>query len=409
MGRYEGMAIIPSVSGMRIAYLSTQTAYYGGEVHLQQLATGMRRRGHYVGCVVRPASGLASRLTSAGVPVQTLPLVDWFEPSGCLRLRRWLQLQAIQILHTHTPRDYYLAAVASLGTPVCNIGTRHQLFPIGARWLKRPFLRRFAAMIAVSEAVRRCLLASRVIAPDKVVTIHNGIDITRSLPARDGLRRAVGLTATIPVIGFVGRLCPEKGIETVLVAARDLIAHGWPDLKLFIVGDDPAGGRYARWLRRLVAAYDLQAAVHFFGYVEDAARACADFDVQVICSHAEPFGLVTLEGMAHRHPVVATTTGGSREIVRHGVDGFLVPPGDAVALAHHLRQLLDRPHLRRRLGENARQRVEDAFSLERMLVATEALYARVLDQKYPAATGARYERAALPSGEAGLSHLDEAR
>lgn len=363
---------------LRIAYLSSQSAYYGGEIHLRQLATGMRRRGHDVGCVVRSDSVLRRRLSTEGISLHLQPLVDWFDPLTVYRLRRWLRERRVQILHTHLPRDYYLAAVATLGTPVVNIGTRHQLYPLSQVWLKRPFLNRFAAMIAVSEAVRQRLLASGVMPPEKVCTVYNGVALERQRPTAAGLRQAVGLGRDTPVIGFVGRLCPEKGIETLLAAAKLLITNGSLDLRLFIVGDDPAGGRYARQLRQLVARYGLTGAVHFFGYVEDAADACADFDVQAVCSTAEPFGLVTAEAMARHRPVVATAAGGSGEIVRDGVDGFLVPPGDPVRLARRLGELLARPALRRRLGRNARRRIEQCFSLEQMLDRTETIYYRVI-------------------------------
>jgi glycosyltransferase involved in cell wall biosynthesis len=367
---------------MRIAYLSTQCRYYGGEVHVGQLAAGLDERGHEVLCLVRPGSGLQVRLAAAGHRVQSLPLVDWFDPRTVQTVRRRLRAAGTEILHTHTPRDYYIAAVATAGTAVRNLGTRHLLQPLSAARLKRPFLQRFAAMIAVSRAVHDGLLASRVIAPDRIVTIPNGVDTQRPLPARDGLRRAARLDPRTPVIGFVGRLAPEKGVEILLAAVHRLHA-AWPQLRLFVVGDDPSGGAYAARLRRLVRDQGLTRIVHFFGYVEDAARACADFDVQVICSAAEPFGLVTLEAMAHRHPVVVTASGGSGEIVRDGVDGFLVPPNDPQALASRLERLLLDPTLRRCLGENGRARVEETFSLNRMLDRTEDLYRRVIEHGGP--------------------------
>jgi glycosyltransferase involved in cell wall biosynthesis len=301
-------------------------------------------------------------------------LVDWFDPLSITRLWRWIRCHRIEILHTHTPRDYYIAAVATLGTSTVNIGSRHHLQPISHGWIKKPFLRRFATMIAVSDAVRDGILNSGVLDPDRVQTIHNGIDTDRDLPARDGLRRRAQLDLSKPVIGFVGRLCPDKGVETLLVSVQRLVQQGWSDLQVFLVGDDLTGGRYKARLQRLIRDLGLKARVHLFGYVEDAARAAADFDIQVVCSDAEPFGLVTLEGMAHSHPVVATASGGSPEIIRDGIDGFLVPPRDPVALAATIHLLLTRPELRRRIGAEAKSRVARRFTLRRMLDKTESVY-----------------------------------
>jgi glycosyltransferase involved in cell wall biosynthesis len=362
---------------MRIAYLSTQTGFYGGEVHLCHLAAGMRDRGHRIACVVRPGSRLAARLDDLGITYHELPLVDWYEPVTMLRLHGWLRRSGAQVLHTHTPRDHYIAAVATVGTGIRNVGTRHQLHPIALPGLKRPLLGRLDALIAVSDAVHAVLRESPLALPPLTLTIHNGVDTGAVLPERDGLRRAVGLTPDAPVVGFVGRLSPDKGVETLLEAAARLAHGAWPRLRVFIVGDDPRGG-HVRHLHRRVTELDLQDAVHFFGYVPRADRASADFDVQVVTSHAEPFGLVTLEAMAHRHAVVATTTGGSPEIVRDGVEGFLVPPRRPALLAERLDRLLREPDLRRRLGECGRRRVEERFSLARMLDATEEVYRRVL-------------------------------
>lgn len=369
---------------MRIGYLSTQRGFYGGEVHLRQLALGMRRRGHDVVCCVRPGSELLPRLRQAGLPTHRMRLVDWFDPLTLRRLRNWLRRERIELLHTHCPRDYYLAAAATVGLDIRCVGTRHQLRPLAEPWAKRPFLRRFAAMIAVSEAVRRSFLAARLMPDARVVTIHNGIDTSRRLPSRDGLRVRAGLDPMTLVIGFVGRLAPEKGLETLIEAAGRLKSAGRTPARLFIVGHDPRPHRdYAGHLRRLVSTSGLEECVHFFGYVEEAATAAADFDIHVVSSHAEPFGLVTLEGMALGHPVVATATGGTGEIIRDGEDGLLVPPADAVALADRLGRLLDDEPLRRRLGRRARQRVEEAFSEERMLNRVAGLYERVLTGRVP--------------------------
>ncbi|MHB8080089.1 MAG: glycosyltransferase family 4 protein, partial [Candidatus Krumholzibacteriia bacterium] len=195
---------------MRIAFLSSRHGYYGGEVHLLQLALGLARRGHEVSCCVPPGSGLAGRLACAGLDVTTVRLVDWFEPVGAARAAAWLRRRRPEILHTHCPRDHYLAAAATVGLPTRNVGTRHELRPIGAPRLKRPFFRRFAAMIAVSEAVRAAFVASRVMSADRVVTVRNGVDTGRRPPVRGILRRAAGPDDDRPVVGYVGRLAPGK-------------------------------------------------------------------------------------------------------------------------------------------------------------------------------------------------------
>ena len=362
---------------MRIAHLSSMNGFYGGEVCLLNLAVGLQGRGHSVSCVVRPDSRLRRELRARQVEVFSLPLVDWFEPVSVARLRRWLIRRDIQILHTHLPRDYFIAAAATLGTGVLNVGSRHQLHRISLPVLKRPFLSRFSAMIAVSRAVRRGLVASEVMDSDRIVAIPNGIELAGIDRPGIDLRESASVGPDVPVVGFVGRLCPGKGVETLLEAAA-LLRPRWPDFRLFILGDGPGVNNYVNSLQQLAARLGLGPNVRFFGYVDHAAAACAAFDVQVVCSQAEPFGLVTVEAMAQGLPVAVTNSGGSPEIVRDGVEGFLVEPGNADALARRLDCLLDSPGLRREMGRRGRERVLRRFTLDHMLDATEALYMKVL-------------------------------
>ena len=255
---------------MRILHLSSQRAFYGGEVHLRDLAAGLRARGHDVQVVVRPDSALAPRLAEAGVPVHPVPLVDWFEPRGMLMLRLVLRCVRPDVLHTHTPRDYYVSVAGTTGTTILNVGTRHQLRPIAVPWLKGPFLRRLRAMIAVSEAVRVGLLASGI-APRRLLTIPNGVGEPEPGRNRPALRAELGLAPDGPVVGFVGRLCPAKGVETLLRAVS-VLRDRRPGLRVVLIGGDTNGGAYADRLRRLTADLGLGAAVHFCGYRPGAAR-----------------------------------------------------------------------------------------------------------------------------------------
>lgn len=362
---------------MRIAHLSSMTGFYGGEVCLANLAAGMRDRGHEVSCVVRPDSRLRGELGLRDIDILPLPLVDWYEPVSVARLRRWLIREEIQVLHTHLPRDYFIAAAATLGTDVRNVGSRHQLHQISLPVLKRPFLSRFSAMIGVSEAVSRGLVASDVMDPDRVVTIPNGIALESDPAVAAALRAEAGVGPEDSVVGYVGRLSPGKGLE-MLLGAASLLRPRRPDFRLFILGDGPGVNGYVRSLRTMAEQLGLAENVHFFGYVDRAASACAAFDTQVVCSRAEPFGLVTVEAMAQGLPVVVTNSGGSPEIVRDGIEGFLVEPGDAETLALRLDCLLDSPGLRREMGRRGRARVRSRFTVDHMLDATEALYMKVL-------------------------------
>jgi len=370
---------------MRIIQLSSMTSYYGGEVHLAQLARGLQERGHQVCCVVRPDSELARRLPSLGLGVRTMPLVDWYDPLSVGPLARLLRDGGPGVLHTHLPRDYFLGAVASLGTGILNVGTRHQLRPLSHPLLKRPFLKRFGALVAVSEAVRRGLEDTRALPAERLHVIPNGLPAGGSgLRARAlRLRLEAGAGQDDTLIGFVGKLSPDKGPADLLEAVAR-VRRRWPRLRVCLVGDeDPSSGYRAR-LEAMVATLGLEDRVLLAGYRRDAGELSAAFDVQVVPSVAEPFGLVTLEAMQAGVPVVATDSGGTPEILRDGVEGFLHAPGDVDALVRKLEILVESPGLRVEMGHRGQKRAREEFSHARMVEATEALYRRLMDSRVAA-------------------------
>ncbi len=264
--------------------------------------------------------------------------------------------------------------MATAGTSIRNVGTRHQLRPIAWPRLKRPFLGRFDAMIAVSEAVRDGLLASRVPAR-RLVTVPNGIGAPEARIPTAELRRQLGLPRESgPVVGFVGRLCPSKGPDTLLWAAS-LLRGRWPGLQVVLIGGDAGDGTYTRRLRALAARPAApRALLRVPGPGGSLLRA---FDLLVVPSRAEPFGLVTAEALARGVPVVATRSGGSREVVRHEEDGLLVPPDDPEGLAAAVHRLLADPALRARCRDAGPRRIAMHFTLERQVAATEQVYAQV--------------------------------
>jgi glycosyltransferase involved in cell wall biosynthesis len=356
---------------VHVALLSSRRGFYGGEVHLRDLALGLRARGHRVTCLVRPRSALARALHREDLAVRPLRLGSVLDPLSVGQLARTLRQLRPDVLHSHCPPDYFLAAVASLGSPVCNIGTRHQLYPISWLRVKRPLLDRFAAVIAVSEAVRDGLLACGM-PPRQVVTVLNGIPPREPAVPPASLRRELGLPAnTGPVIGQVGRLSGEKEPDLVLQAAARLRGR-WPGLQVVFVGDDGGDRQSADRLRELGRRHRL--AVRICGYRPDAARLMPAFDVLAVTSRAEPFGLVTAEALARGVPVVATRSGGSREIIRDGREGLLVAPGDPRALARAISRLLAEHDLRARCTAAGPRRVAACFTHARQLADTEQVY-----------------------------------
>jgi glycogen(starch) synthase len=180
-----------------------------------------------------------------------------------------------------------------------------------------------------------------------VEMIPNQVDMAaygRAVPARNGR----------PTLLFAGRLEYEKGVQTLLEAIP-LVARDLPWARLRVVGR----GTYAGELRRRTGELGLEGRVRFDGFV-DAERLRELYlssDAVVVPSLYEPFGLVALEAMASGVPVVASDTGGLRELVEDEVTGLRFPPGDHAALARTVVRVLSDPDLARRLGREGRAMV----------------------------------------------------
>jgi glycosyltransferase involved in cell wall biosynthesis len=207
----------------------------------------------------------------------------------------------------------------------------------------------------VSDHTRRRLLEvlGPTIPDGRIAVIPGGVDLGRfSVTGPVHLATARLRRPDARVVLFCGRLSPLKGCEQLVDAAGEL------DAEVVVLGDGPervALARRAAGNRR----------VHFVGYVREPLlqQFYRRADVQVVPSVAdEAFGLVCVEAMASGTPVVATAVGGIPEIVVDGECGLLVEPGSAAAIAGAVNHLLDRPALRRRLGERGRRLVEERFT-----------------------------------------------
>jgi glycosyltransferase involved in cell wall biosynthesis len=210
--------------------------------------------------------------------------------------------------------------------------------------------------------------------------VHPGIDIPAPLSESDRveLRARLGLTEDSSVVGIVGRLQPWKGQHRLLIALACLIRANHSVHGLIVGGNayDLSPG-YEPYLHRLAGALGIADHVTFTGQVPDGWKYVQAMDVFVNASIQEPFGVVLLEAMAAGLPTVAFASGGPREIIEPGRSGLLVEDITEEGLAAAIEQLIIDPNLRERLGEGARDRVQQRFTARRMTRDLEAKLERL--------------------------------
>ena len=244
----------------------------------------------------------------------------------------------------------------------------------------------FADRILVNaDAVKDWLIANEGYDGSKIVVIRNGVDMTRfgGAPAGARIRSELGIAADARLVVVVSRLARLKGIEHFLQAAAALKPR-YPDVRFLVVGEtSPPAPAYLEELKAQARALGVERVVIFTGLRSDVPDLLGAADVSVMPSLNEALSNVLLESMAAGAPVVATRVGGTPEALIDGETGLLVPPGDTGAIVASVSQLLDDPALARRLGIAARRVISEQFSVERMVTATQDLYAELLAQKQP--------------------------
>jgi len=231
-------------------------------------------------------------------------------------------------------------AARSLGLPVVAVsrGWTGESFPVRLfEWLDRVNLRWMDRVVCVSEA-QAARVRKAGVAEKKITVIHNAIRAERfERPKLEYRQRLLGLFPDPPdlVIGSAGRFSPEKGFQ-VLVDAFCEVARAVQSAGLVLFGDGPERNRIAKQ----IADLDLGRRCVLAGFRDDLDDFMPHFDVFVLPSFTEGLPNVALEALAARVPVVATAVGGTPEVVRQGIDGYLVPPGDPGAMAGRIVHLL---------------------------------------------------------------------
>jgi glycosyltransferase involved in cell wall biosynthesis len=284
-----------------------------------------------------------------------------------MRLRALLRRERVDVLHTHTMLGgNVVGRIAGRAAGARVLSHLHIENAFRTDWaghlqvvLDNATARLSHRIVAVSDATRESLVRQGYPAR-LLLTIHNGAEEPEPVaPIR---------LADPPTVLEVARLAEVKGQRELIEALAGLEATG------VLVGRDlELGGAYER---RLAADADrLGARIVFAGYREDVPALLEGCDVFCLPSHAEGLPLVLLEAMSRGKPVVATSVGGTPELVEHGETGLLVPAGDVDALREALDRVLRDLELARRLGEGAARRVRERFSAARAAEQVLGLYA----------------------------------
>ena len=357
---------------LRIAQV-VRPAAGGIRRHVSQIVAGLDRSAFAPTLFAPPGFALEpgtpeTQQIALDIAPRTAPLSDLralFRLTGLLR-------GSFDLVHAHGLRAALIAIPAARRAGVPALFTSHNLLPAPGA-LQRRILQRIgqssARILAVSEAVA-VTLREAGLPPDRIEIVSNGIDLASLDRPSDPIaaRARYGVAADTPLVVGVGRLSPEKGFD-ILIEAMPFCRRSVPGAHLLLAGSGPEEDR----LKALAVE---SPGVQLLGRLDEIAPLLAAADVVAIPSRQEGQGIVALEAMAARRPVVATCVGGLVETIQEGETGLLVPAEDPRSFGEALAALLADPHRRRRMGEAGRARVTP-YTLERMIQRLETLYQEI--------------------------------
>jgi glycosyltransferase involved in cell wall biosynthesis len=290
--------------------------------------------------------------------------------SAFVALRRLLRRRGASLVHTHSSIDSWLGGLAakSLGRPV--VRSRHVTIPI-----RRGLVYRLADRIVASGAEAARHVRDAGVPAERVLAISAGIDLEQFHPGVSGQRVRDELQLTGPLVGLVANLRGSKGHRYFLDAAREVLG-AMPDARFLIVGGGVGFDDIARRVREM----GLEREVLMLGFRRDVPDILAALDVLALPSiKSEATSQVILQALAVGTPVVATTVGGSPEVIRDGVTGRLVPPADGSALARAILDLLRDPERARAMARAGQADVRTSQSMDQIMTRVTALYRELLD------------------------------
>lgn len=373
-------------SRLRVLLLTNSVAIGGMEKHVEMIARDLDRTQAEVFAIcpqwdaIKPwAETLA---TVADHSIRCTPDRRYgyrFLTRDVFRLYRQLRAWRIQVMHMHlTTYDggVWALLAARLAGVKAIICTEHLApespLPLMQRLRRNLVSRALDRIVCVSVKNRQSRESHLYTPPTKTVVVNNGIDTApyELIPASEqaALRTSLGIPETAPVVGTVVRFVEEKGLNYLFDALPDVLARV-PDCRLLLVGDGPL----REDLEQQAEALGVRNSVIFAGFQSDPRPYLSLLNAFVL---PVPFGSASiglLEAMAMRRAVIITF-GGDGEPVVDGETGLWSPPRDPKALAQAILRVIQDPRFERRLGENARHRIDESFSARSMAEQLLAVY-----------------------------------
>jgi glycosyltransferase involved in cell wall biosynthesis len=366
---------------MRVLHIISSGGMYGAEAVILNLSRSLNEGPHYsmVGVFSNssnPNLQLHEAALKEGIESHLILCKGQVDRTAITSIRELAVRTGADVVHAHGYKAdiYVYLALRRSRIPLvstCHTWYDNNLLTSLYGEADRFVLRKYARVVAVSDEVKQRLLKSGV-REKEIHLVRNGIELGPFNNAVPSLRE--DLSRDRALIGLIGRLAWEKGIDIFLRAAARVLGE-FPSAQFVVVGEGPDKDK----LEQLVDELNIRANVSMLGHRDNMPSVYASLDVMVSSSRQEGLPMAILEGMASSLPLVATAVGEVPTVVLDGRTGVLVPGDDLDSLTAGILELLRDPALRTRLGSAARRRVEEEYSAARMTTDYLDVYAEAIE------------------------------
>ena len=362
---------------MKILHVEAGRNLYGGALQVAYLLKGLQQRGVSNVLVCPQGSAIAGAVGDVIDAVREVPMKGDLDVGFVGRLRRIIRQEQPLLVHLHSRRGADVwGGVAARLEKVPVVVTRRVDNPEPRWWVKCKY-RLYDRVVTISNGIRDVLIAEGLSEAD-VECVHSAVDTGRFQPGcrSRGWAGALGIEDGVKVVGVIAQLIGRKG-HRYLIDAMPQVIDAYPDVRFVFFGKGALEDELNARCRR----NGVMDRVVFAGFRDDLDELLPCLDVVVHPADMEGLGVALLQASACAVPIIATPVGGIPEIVRDGVNGYLVTPGASAEIAARLVALLDDEPLARRMGEAGRAWVERAFSIDAMVDGNLAVYRRLVARR----------------------------
>jgi glycosyltransferase involved in cell wall biosynthesis len=369
---------------MKILHIISSGGMYGAEAVILNMSRALNETGHSSVLGVfsnsaNPNLQLHEAATREGIESHVISCAGQIDLTVPRSIRELAARTKADIVHAHGYKGDIYNYFAMRGSSTTFVSTCHTWYdnnPLVTFYGKadRLVLRGYDAVVAVSDEVKQRLLKAGV-HKEKIHMVRNGIDLRPFDNASPSLPDAL-LPNHPPIVGLIGRLSIEKGVDIFLQAAARVLAE-LPATQFVVIGEGPDRDK----LEALIVELKVRDNVSMLGRRNDMASIYASLDVMVSASRNEGLPIAILEGMASSLPIIATPVGDVPSVVHDGRTGLMVPPENIELLASQIIDLLRNPAQQQQLGAAARKLIEDDFSSARMTADYLSIYRDAASQK----------------------------